>query len=130
MQLEMPSRIYSPLGVGGNANHIQVREWAVKHWLYWEKKCDLFFYEDLPYAAKLESSLNETEQSILREVEPSCGKIYPCLEPLSKKMLERKLLLSRFYFSQTDHSSLLEKFAELRGKSTKTGFAEAMFNVT
>jgi hypothetical protein len=129
LKIDVPSGIYCPLGVGYNRNHIQVREWAIRHWLEWQKNCDLFFYEDLPYAAKLESSRAEEEVSILKELESRCGKIEPLLKPLSAEMLSRKLLLSRLYFSQTDYTSLLESFAKFRGKSTQTGLAEAVYKV-
>jgi len=129
LNLKMPSKMYSPLGVGGNRNHLQVRAWAIKRWLEWGKKCQLLFYEDLPYAAKLGASFEDVEHSIIGALEPVCGKIQLCLEPLSAESLRRKLFLSRSYFSQTDYSQLLEDFAKIRGRSLKTGFAEAIYKV-
>ncbi len=85
--------------------------------------------KNLPYAAKLESSRDNEEISILKGLESRCGKIGLSLEPLSAEMLSRKVLLSRLYFSQTDYSSLLENFAKIRGRSIETGFAEAMYKV-
>jgi hypothetical protein len=129
LNLEIPSAIYSPLGVGHNENHLQVRDWAVKHWVRWQKKCSLLFYEDLPYAAKLGDTLEDKEVVITRELEAICGNIEFILEPLSGEDLARKLRFSKLYYSQTDYTDLLKSFAKQRGRSTETGFAEAFYRV-
>jgi hypothetical protein len=130
MRLDRPARIYCPLGIGNNRNHLEVRDWAIKRWLGWKKSCELFFYEDLPYAGKIEGSLTETESAIIKSLEPVCGRLIDLrLEPLSADTLARKLFFSKMYYSQTDYSGLLERFAKLRGRKLESGFAEAVFRV-
>jgi hypothetical protein len=130
LKLDPPLCIYSPLGVGGNKNHIQVRDWAIRRWIGWNKNCELCFYEDLPYAAKLGFSPDEIELPIIRELESICeSQIELQLRPLSREILARKILLSKFYFSQTDYSELLESFAKIRGRSSQAGFAETIYHV-
>lgn len=40
-----------PAGIGGHANHVATREWAIRHLEALEDAYDVLLYEDLPYAA-------------------------------------------------------------------------------
>ncbi len=125
----MPSKIFSPAGVGEDPNHIAVRETAISTWKLWGKLPELFFYEDLPYAAKL-IDCEEIEKSILTDLSKKCGrKIEEKICPLSQTELFRKTSLSKAYFSQTNYSDLLGKYAKLKGRNSATGFAEIFFRV-
>jgi len=126
LDLELPATIYSPLGVGGSPNHLQVRKWAVEKWLSWEKKSMLNFYEDLPYAAKTKN-LEVEEKQLLRELERTCGSLQKIKEPLTKTQLERKLRMCRYYFSQTDYSDLIGKHASNRADPGSMEFAEIFY---
>jgi hypothetical protein len=122
---ELPAKIYSPLGVGGSPNHLQVRDWAVNRWIGWERKTELFFYEDLPYAAKSDD-LEQEEGRIIRELEKTCGPMQKLAEPLTATQLDCKLRKCRAYFSQTDYSKLIGNHAKnLANSSTK--FAEIFY---
>ena len=125
LELDLPAKIYSPLGVGGSPNHLQVRNWAINHWIGWERKTELYFYEDLPYAAKSDD-LEQEEEHILQELEKTCGPLQKLAEPLTAAQLDRKLRKCRSYFSQTDYSKLIGNHAKNRADSS-TKFAEIFY---
>ena len=128
IKIDLPHKIFSPLGVGGSSNHLQVRNWAIKRWIAWNKKCELIFYEDLPYAAKIENS-KQIESQIINELQRSCGKIEENLELLSASQVAQKIRMCKAYFSQIDYSEIIGKYAKIRGLSTSTGFAEMFYRV-
>ena len=123
--LDFPTKIYSPLGVGNSPNHLQVRKWAVDQWIKWERKPQLYFYEDLPYAAKLEN-LEHEEERIIVELERSCGPLQKHAESLTGAQLQRKLRMCRAYFSQTDYTELIGQHAKKRAGPTMK-FAEIFY---
>jgi len=128
IKVDLPRRIFSPLGVGGSPNHLQVRNWAIERWIAWDKKCELIFYEDLPYAAKIRNA-EQIESQMISELRPSCGMIEKKLEPLSASQVARNMRLCKAYFSQTDYSEIIGDYAKIRGTSTSTGFAEMFYRV-
>jgi hypothetical protein len=128
IKIDFPHKIFSPLGVGGSPNHLQVRNWAIKRWNDWNKKCELIFYEDLPYAAKIENS-KQAESQIINELQRSCGRIEENLETLSASQVADKIRMCKAYFSQTDYSEIIGKYARIQGRSTLTGFAEMFYRV-
>jgi LmbE family N-acetylglucosaminyl deacetylase len=115
-KLEPPERIYSPLGVGNSPNHLEVRDWAIKRWISWKKQSTLYFYEDLPYAAKLENA-GSAEKTIIDELEKACGPIEQVKEHLTESQISRKVRLCKSYFSQTDYSEMIGNHAKSVGSA-------------
>jgi hypothetical protein len=124
---DVPKHIYSPLGIGGNPDHLAVRFSAVD---FWRESCgskpELFFYEDLPYAAR--DFTSGTLENCLKQVE----RIGNCTlrakaRPLSEEGIHRKASLCKIYLSQTNHGSLLVRYAKQLGKEYGYDFAERYF---
>ncbi len=123
----MPSRMFCPLGIGENPNHVAVRQSAISNWVRWGKTPELYFYEDLPYAAK-ENDSEKIESEIVANLSRACdSKIVRRIQSPSSSQLAKKIYLSKAYFSQTDYSLLLETHAKIKGKDSETGFAEILF---
>ncbi len=87
------SELYSPLGVGGHPDHLFVRDFALSIWKGMKGKTVMFFYEDLPYAARMKD-LGATEKELAIEVGEVCGRVEARCLPLTKNALWRKRLYS------------------------------------
>ena len=123
------SELYSPLGVGGNPDHLFVRDFALSIWKRMKRKTVLFFYEDLPYAARTKD-LEATEKELAIEVGEICGRLEAKCLPLTKNMLWRKRLFSRLYLTQTDQSDLISSHAKKVGEECGLEYAERFFVTT
>jgi len=109
------SELYSPLGVGGHPDHLFVRDFALSIWKGMKGKTVMFFYEDLPYAARMKD-LGATEKELAVEVGEICGRLEARCLPLTKNALRRKRLYSRLYLTQTDQSGLILSHARKVGE--------------
>lgn len=119
----MPSEIYCPLGVGGNPDHLKVRDKGIRLHRSFEKRPKLFFYEELPYAARHSDSI----ESRLQEISPFFSSIKPIVSVLSNDNMKRKLIASRVFFSQNNHGALLLKRAREVGEESSGEYAEKFY---
>ena len=122
----IPKSIYCPLGVGGNRDHLLVRLSAIDFWKQCRTEPSLFFYEDLPYAARDTIEGYSVPDSI-REIEKSVSALKPQYHPISEEGIRRKAKLCRAYTSQTDHGPLLAGYAKKLGKECASDFAEKYY---
>ena len=122
----VPKRIFCPLGVGGHPDHLFVRQTGIDLWQSWNSKPELFFYEDLPYAAWSLTG-HSTSEMCIADVSRSCGSMRVEWRPLTAGEMRNKLLASRAYVSQTDHTSLLLRHARTLGRQCSADFAEMYF---
>jgi hypothetical protein len=116
-------RIVAPLGVGGNPDHLTVREAALSLWSR-SHGCDLALYEDLPYAAK-SMNLESEEASIVSTLEVE--RIHEECMPLSPFQMRNKLLLSTLYLTQTVKTGTLLQHARSVGSKIGQAYAERFF---
>ncbi len=123
------SELYSPLGVGGHPDHLFVRDFALSIWKGMKGKTVMFFYEDLPYAARTKD-LEATERELVIEVGEICGRLEAKCFPLTKNALRRKRLYSRLYLTQTDQSDLILSHAKKVGEECGLEYAERYFVTT
>jgi LmbE family N-acetylglucosaminyl deacetylase len=115
--------LFCPLAVSGHADHLAVRNAAIDYWLKRDAKPRICFYEDLPYAAKMEEIEHEIGRCV-RQLSRSCGRLSVCYNPLNADQFKRKLFFSRLYLTQNDHTRLLTKHAEELGKRCGGAYAE------
>jgi LmbE family N-acetylglucosaminyl deacetylase len=120
---ETPSEIFCPLGVGGNPDHLKVRDRGIRLHRTFKKKPKLFFYEELPYAARH----SDSTESRLQELSPFFASLKPSVSVLSSDEMKRKLIASRAYFSQNDHRVLLLKRAKEVGEESSGEYAEMFY---
>jgi hypothetical protein len=125
--LPRPIRIFCPLGVGGNTNHLFVRQIAIRQWIDWDKNPELIFYEDLPYAARISDNQDFSLATCLRNISSTIPDIKQIYRPLSREQMKQKILLAKAYFSQTDYSDLLLDHARALGAECSEGFAEKYY---
>ncbi len=123
------SELYSPLGVGGHPDHLFVRDFALSVWKGMKEKTVMFFYEDLPYAARTKD-LEAAERKLAVEVGEICGRLEAKCLPLTKNALRRKRLYSRLYLTQTDQSDLILSHARKVGEECGFEYAERFFVTT
>ncbi len=122
----IPGRIFCPLGVGGNGDHLLVRDSAIDFWRSCQKKPRLFFYEDLPYAAR-EVGEEFSITACSREVERAVSSLAIQCRPLSEEELGHKVQLCRTYVSQTNHGILLARHAKKMGRECSCEYAERFY---
>lgn len=123
----IPQKIFCPMGIGGHSDHLSVRESGIDLWLLWNKEPKLFFYEDLPYAAYDLRNNSHSLERCIDDVKPFCGNLRVVWRPISKSEMRTKLLASRAYASQTNHSKLLAEHSRALGKECSAEFAEKYF---
>ncbi len=121
--------LYCPLGVGRHPDHLLVREFALSIWKELGKETVIFFYEDLPYAARTKG-LEATERRLATEVERICGRLEAKCLPLAENVLRKKKLYSRLYLTQTDQSDLILSHARKVGGECGLEYAERFFVTT
>lgn len=115
--------LFCPLGISGHSDHLAVRNAAINYWLKRDAKPRICFYEDLPYAAKMEEIEHEVDICV-RQLSRFCGRLSVCYYALNADQFKRKLFFSRLYLTQNDHTSLLTKHAEELGKRCGRAYAE------
>jgi len=119
-----PNIIYSPLAVGSHPDHLVTRGLAIRMWLEANRRPRLFFYEDLPYAAR-----GVGYEGVLEALSCEVGLLKPHFIPLSEYQLRLKMLFSRLYITQTDYTGLLRRRAEENGLNCGVRYAEVFFEV-
>lgn len=122
----IPHKLFCPLGIGGHLDHMFVRQSGIDLWQSWGKEPELFFYEDLPYAA-LDLRSGYSFERCLLDVKHCCGVLRIAWRPLTKIEMRAKLLACRAYASQTNHANLLTEHARVLGKECSADFAERYF---
>lgn len=115
--------IFCPMGVGGHPDHLAVRDAAIHFWRRRRMKPQICFYEDLPYAARTKEIESEVEKCV-RNMPQSCGRLSIFYSPLTKVQFRRKILFSRLYLTQNDHTTLLTRHAKELGKQCGRAYAE------
>ena len=100
--------LYCPLGIGKHPDHLAARDAAIAYWLSCKCKPRICFYEDLPYAARIDRVDLEFERCV-RSLPQSLPKLSVHYEPLSAELLRKKAFFSGLYLTQTDHRRLLER---------------------
>ena len=86
-------QIFVPLAIQEHIDHFIVR-WAIQGLLdYKNRKCQIFFYEDLPYAAHATEKEWKNINNFIRT-----NNLFPIIIPID---LSLKLKLLDFYESQT-----------------------------
>ena len=115
--------MFCPLGVANHPDHVAVRDVALKIWQAELKRPQLYFYEDLPYAARIKNVDQEIERCI-KTISGSCRKLSIRYWPLSKQLFKRKLFFSRLYLTQNDHTKVLEQHARELGSMSGFAYAE------
>lgn len=123
----LPRKIFCPLGIGGHSNHLLVRQSGIDLWHSWEKKPELFFYEDLPYATFDLRNSRYSLEGCLDDVKRFCGTLRIAWRPISASEMRQKLLAGRAYASQTNHTKLLAEHSRKLGKECSAEFAEKYF---
>ncbi|HKW03770.1 MAG TPA: hypothetical protein VJN71_00600 [Nitrososphaerales archaeon] len=118
-----PSEIYCPLGVGGNPDHLIVRDRGIRLHRSFDKKPKLFFYEELPYAARH----SDSTESRLQEISPFFTSLKPIASFLTSDEMKIKLIASRAYISQNDHRVLLLNRAKEVGEESSVRYAEMFY---
>jgi hypothetical protein len=109
--------------MGMHPDHLAARDAAISHWLNCESKPRICFYEDLPYAARIDRVDFEFDRCV-RSLPQSLPKLSVHYEPLMPDLLRKKAFFSRLYLTQTDHSKLLERHAEELGRRCSSSYAE------
>jgi hypothetical protein len=89
--------LYCPIGIGGHRNHLSVLLAILKHHSQLRKRFAIFFYEDLPYAAKDEIRKKGIAQFKMFFKDASFKKRE---YQLSNLEIEKKLEDLNFYLSQ------------------------------
>jgi LmbE family N-acetylglucosaminyl deacetylase len=117
------ARIIAPLGVGGHADHIAIRDFALRQFRV-KLVPELVLYEDLPYAAESQD-LEKEEKSILLSL--NVPGISAKLNKMDVQVFKRKIKFSKLYFSQSDRAAFLERHARFLGSKCGAKFAERFY---
>jgi len=115
--------LFCPLGLTEHPDHVAVRDLAVNYWLKCERRPRLCFYEDLPYAARIDTVDREVRDCINR-LSLVCPRISICYRPMTAELFRKKLIFSRLYLTQNDHTKLLEKHGRGLGERCGSPYAE------
>jgi LmbE family N-acetylglucosaminyl deacetylase len=115
--------IFCPLGIGNHPDHLAVRSTAVNYWLTFATRPRLYFYEDLPYAARIDE-VDPAFESCVRALPEPKSQFSVRFHPLSADLFRRKLFFARLYVTQNDHSQLFEKHAMELGRKCGALYAE------
>jgi len=117
--------LFCPLGIGDQPDHLAVRDLAVRYWRKMSHKPRIWFYEDLPYAARI-PRIDEVVENCVRSISQSEGLRASTLQywPLDSPLFRKKLFFSRLYLSQNDQTELLERHGRELGKKCNSAYAE------
>jgi len=120
-------RIFCPLGVGSHPDHTAVRDFAISFWNDCGRKPQLWFYEDLPYAALARELDNEV---LVKRISSLCGKLNEIRIPMTEAQFKRKMLICGAYVSQRDIRQILRKHAKHVGRVIRAPYAEKLYFCT
>jgi len=115
--------LFCPLALTGHPDHVMVRNVAVDYWLRCRNRPRISFYEDLPYAARIDGVDNQVEGCVKR-LSKVCADLSVRYKPLSVDLFRRKLFFSRLYLTQNDQTRLLEKHGKELGQRCGSSYAE------
>jgi len=117
--------LFCPLGIGDQPDHLAVRDFAIRYWTKMPRKPRIWFYEDLPYAARI-PRIDGTVENCVRGISQLEGLREAVLQywPLDPALFRKKLFFSRLYLSQNDQTELLERHARELGKQCSSAYAE------
>jgi len=116
-------KVFCPLGIAGHPDHVALRDAAVEYWLKAGRRFHLFFYEDLPYAERIDNVDTELRRIIIT-LSKSSATLSVCYWPLNTKLFERKLFFSTLYVTQNDQRVLLKRHGRVLGRICGSPFAE------
>ena len=115
--------LFCPLGIGGHPDHLAVRNFAIEYWLKYKVKPRIWFYEDLPYAARI-PKIDDAVEKCISQIPHLQGLLTIRYKPLNSTLFRKKLFFSRLYVTQNDHTALFEDHGKQLGKKCDSPYAE------
>jgi len=116
--------LFCPLGIGEHPDHLAVRDLGIEYWVRCRSKPRIWFYEDLPYAAKI-PRVDDIVEKCIRRLPNLGGHLEVRYKPLTAGLFRKKLFFSRLYITQNDQTELLRSRGRELGRRCGAPYAEA-----